>query len=80
MKEIRIREITEIVAYQLSNGTVSTNKVEAVLAQTTLDIQHNVDELVDTKCWSGMTKSDVVDFVMENRKELLACLTLGELK
>lgn len=56
--------------YQCSDNTVFDNALDAQCHQNKLNRQDKIQELVDVKCYSGMSKTDIYDFIIENREAL----------
>jgi hypothetical protein len=59
-----------ISAYKSASGLVSENKTEVEKDEAKFLLTKAVSNLVDEKCWSSMTKSDVTEFILENKSEL----------
>lgn len=55
-----------ITVFELSDGSIVKDKVEAEKKEKILARKKAIEDLVDDKCWSEMSKSDITDFIFES--------------
>jgi len=67
--------VTEILAYKTSKGKLCKTKEGAELEEKLDNMDAKIELLMDAECWNGMGKSDVSDFLKENRVEIIKILS-----
>ena len=59
-----------ITAFKSASGLITDDKKTAEADEKSFLLKKSVEDFVDEKAWSGMTKRDIVDLILENFDEL----------
>lgn len=66
--------VEEVKAYKTSDGKMFTNPNEAATHEREIVLRAKIEEFVDRHYFSGVTRSDVSDILIENSDELIKIL------
>jgi hypothetical protein len=67
--------VDEIKAYRASDGKVFTAKHEANKHEEGIIIKDKINDIVEDGCWRGMSKDEIVKFIVENKDEIFTALS-----
>jgi hypothetical protein len=63
--------MNEVTAYKTASGLLTTDKAAAECDEREFLFKKKVEELVEEHGWNGMNKDDIVDFIIDHKKEIL---------
>jgi hypothetical protein len=66
VREESAMKVKKVEVYETTDFATFKNKEEALVHQNGLNLKECVENWVETWGWSGMSKSDLIDLVVEN--------------
>lgn len=62
--------VKKVEAFQISDGRIFKDEGTAQAQQREIDIRTKFKTLVESECWSGMSSSDVLNFMVDNYRAI----------
>lgn len=64
----------EVTAYKDESGALHETEEACIEADRTIRLRCRIEELLDQYGWNGMSKSDIVDLLLEHADDLVEVL------